>query len=368
MRRLIPSPYATRARDERGAAAVIVAVSLVVVFGMAAFVIDVGALYQEKRELQNGADFAALAVAKDCALGTCGDTTGTAESLVDPNANDGTSTVDSVDVNLGARTVTVGSSTSEPGGGSKVAYRFAQIFGKDGDTVRASATATYGPLGSGPAIPLTISKCEWDNATGGTPDNLPSASLNLTFHDGANTEPCNPGGSGSDVPGGFGWLDVNDRCEARPDVRNGAVWVGSAPGSSPPLVCDPSDFSLVEDVMIPVFDDTAGQGQRAEFRIIGYAGFRITGFQLLQGNPGWTEGATCSVPNNTTLLTAAAPGGGKGNGGGGGGGGGGTGGGGGAGSDQVCLTGQFVKFFEVDAEGGGPSVPNLGAQTAWLVQ
>ncbi len=34
-------------------------------------VIDVGQLYQERAELQNGADAAALAVAKSCISGTC---------------------------------------------------------------------------------------------------------------------------------------------------------------------------------------------------------------------------------------------------------------------------------------------------------
>ena len=42
-----------------------------VLFGMGALVIDVGQLYQNRAELQNGADAGALAVAKSCAQGTC---------------------------------------------------------------------------------------------------------------------------------------------------------------------------------------------------------------------------------------------------------------------------------------------------------
>ncbi len=42
-----------------------------VLTGMGALVVDVGQLYQERAELQNGADAAALGVAKSCALGTC---------------------------------------------------------------------------------------------------------------------------------------------------------------------------------------------------------------------------------------------------------------------------------------------------------
>ena len=39
-----------------------------VLVGMAALVVDVGAVVEEKRQLQNGADAAALAVAQSCAL------------------------------------------------------------------------------------------------------------------------------------------------------------------------------------------------------------------------------------------------------------------------------------------------------------
>ena len=50
-----------------------------VLLGLGAMVIDVGQLYQERAELQNGADAAALAVAKSCALGTCAAQPGTAQ-------------------------------------------------------------------------------------------------------------------------------------------------------------------------------------------------------------------------------------------------------------------------------------------------
>ena len=40
--------------DERGAASVIVAIVLVVLMGCAALAVDVGAMYAEKAQLQNG--------------------------------------------------------------------------------------------------------------------------------------------------------------------------------------------------------------------------------------------------------------------------------------------------------------------------
>lgn len=370
-----------RARDhEDGAVAVIVALTIVVLVGMAAMVIDVGQLYQERRELQNGADFAALVVAKDCGMGNCGDTTGTATTYADDNANDNTSAVDGVTVDLDARTAKVDTSTSDPSGGSRITYKFAQVLGFNGDKVRASATAQWGPVATAPSLPLTISECEWNRGTGNDPTNLPSAKATFSFHDGNNAEPCNPGGSGSDVPGGFGWLDA-ENCSATASVRNGAVWVGSSPGNSPPQSCDPSNFPLGTPLLFPVFDDTSGTGQGAQFRIIGYAAFELSGYQLHNGNNSWSNGEACSVPNNiepaafvrpvieaapggngkkpttttaptttttapTTTTTAPENG---------------------AGSDQVCITGRFVKFFKANAQMGGPEIPNLGVTTAKLI-
>ena len=55
--------------DERGVVAVIVGLLIgTVLLGLGALVIDVGQLYQERAELQSGADAAANAVAKSCVL------------------------------------------------------------------------------------------------------------------------------------------------------------------------------------------------------------------------------------------------------------------------------------------------------------
>src|SRR3954452_8660928 len=88
-------------RGERGATAVIVALMLVLLFGMGAIVVDVGAMYQERRELQNGADAGALALAKTCSAGSpeCGtavDATTTAQTYAGKNANDNVSGINEV--------------------------------------------------------------------------------------------------------------------------------------------------------------------------------------------------------------------------------------------------------------------------------
>ena len=88
--------------NDRGVAAVIVGISVLMVFAFLGFAVDAGAIYQERRELRNGADAGALAVAEDCVTGAkaCSDAvgTGTAETYADLNADDGRSGVDSVEI------------------------------------------------------------------------------------------------------------------------------------------------------------------------------------------------------------------------------------------------------------------------------
>ena len=60
-------------RDERGGVAVLVAVLISggVLLGIGALVIDVGQIYQNRAELQSGAEAGALAVARSCITSTC---------------------------------------------------------------------------------------------------------------------------------------------------------------------------------------------------------------------------------------------------------------------------------------------------------
>ena len=82
-------------RDE-GAVLITVALMMTVLLGVGALVIDLGALYVEKRELQNGADAAALAIAQGCAAGDCGAPGAIAQQYVNLNARDGVSGVGEV--------------------------------------------------------------------------------------------------------------------------------------------------------------------------------------------------------------------------------------------------------------------------------
>ena len=54
-----------RLKDERGAIAVLFALTVVILFAAVALVIDISRLYHERQVLQNAVDFGALAGAED---------------------------------------------------------------------------------------------------------------------------------------------------------------------------------------------------------------------------------------------------------------------------------------------------------------
>ena len=83
-------------RDDTGGVAVLVGILIGggVLFGLGALVVDVGQLYAERAQLQNGADAGALAVAKSCARGTC--TPAIATSYANLNSIDRASAVNLV--------------------------------------------------------------------------------------------------------------------------------------------------------------------------------------------------------------------------------------------------------------------------------
>ena len=70
--------------DERGASAVLVAILLVILFGITALVIDVARMYEERRELQRTADVAAISGAQ-LLMGSKAAAAGTAEFYIDEN-------------------------------------------------------------------------------------------------------------------------------------------------------------------------------------------------------------------------------------------------------------------------------------------
>ncbi len=322
-----------RVRNESGAVIVFVAVAMVALLAMTAFVIDFGRIWQERRELQGGATAGVLAVAEDCARGLCDasyNELATAEIYADANAIDGAASVFDIDLDLADQTVRVVTATENTAGGDTMDMLFAGIVGFDTVTVGADAAAAWGtPLGA-TTIPLIFSECEWERMAAGwpgsNPDPLPysddlsgATMVTIDFHDsksGGTECTVHPG---LDLPGGWGWLDTDTGCST--DVTVGGS-VGVDPGNSAPNVCDAGDFQdmLGEVVLIAYYDDLQGTGNNANYQVSEYSAFFVTGYRFPKYSgyqPPYLMSMPCGPPN-------------------------------------TCLAGYFVRYVTNDGSGSGP--------------
>lgn len=258
MRRLVKRIF-DPAAGERGAVAVITAMMMVVLLGMAAIVVDVGAIYSERAQLQNGADAAALAIAQNCAAGVCGDTAATATALTGKNANDNAAAATAV-VDQSAGAVTVNTSTLTAQGQHALALAFAPILGFKTGTVGATAKAAWGSPAAATVFPFTTPHCVYDQAP-------PGQLLWIT------TDASCRDSKGNIVPGGFGWLDESSPCAAVVDIT---AQVGSQPGKSGP----PCSMTGVVNttILIPLYETAWGQGQNATYSVYGFAAFHLSDY------------------------------------------------------------------------------------------
>ncbi len=329
--------------EERGVTAVIVAICATVLFGIGALVVDVGAGFQEKRELQNGADAAALALAQDCALGNCNNLNTKAVEYANLNAKDGASratanTIAGHGVKVVTRTNDAGPNSD--GDVNTVDFQLAPVFGGPrGGEVAATATARWAPPAGGSTFPLTFSLCEFNKlVVGGVFSPTPQV---IYFHEinsgNAAADPC-AAQAGQDydgdtkLNGGFGWLENGPNpppCKALVTV---AGWVAEKSGVAPPNApCQPSMLQD-QDVFLPVFDDVIANGGQSRcgsnkcYHIFGMATFHVTGFRIT-GQWKWNE--PCSPP-------------------------------------KTCIAGVF-KAFKLGVFDGGPTGgPDLGTNIVFL--
>jgi Flp pilus assembly protein TadG len=296
-------------RDERGAIGVLVAIFIGagVLTGMGALVIDVGRLYQERAELQNGADAAALGVAKSCALGTCAP--GVAPGYADANASRLTGGSAAVGLvcgsgNLavcpaptGAKTdcpaapsagigyVQVYTSTQTSSGSTLLPPIFARtLLGNSGDagtTVSSCSQAVWGAPSAATTAAVTISACEWDQATQqGTFPAPPADQVLMLNNTGANNNGCATEPAGSDGPASFGWA-------AHP-AGNCTLPVGgpSFPGRTQMRVSFSCQLVLSNaqqtqtPILVPVYVSVNGVPGNITYVLKGFADFVVTGYHM----------------------------------------------------------------------------------------
>jgi Flp pilus assembly protein TadG len=263
--------------NERGQAFVLMTLSLVVLVGMAALVLDVGAWFQTKRHLQGTADAAALAGAQDLP-----ETPSVAKATAADYASRNGGDVLGADISItsspaGANdTISVKAAKSKPG-------IFSGVLGIGGANIDAHARARVGPpVEVLHVAPMTVF-CDHDlvhNCDGETKPTF-GVMTHLDFDK-------------EGAPGAFGMLNLSGG-SGTPGSSEEAEWILRGfnkllkPGiyrSDPGAKFESSNIQSALDARIgsvllfPVYKTLTGEGQNAEYDIIGWIGFHLTSYEV----------------------------------------------------------------------------------------
>ena len=268
-----------RLRDDRGATAVIVTISLVAIFAMLMLTIDVGGLLYRHRKLVNGADAAALAAAQSCAIDS---DTDDPEVIADQYAMENVSDLVPADGGIVADPALTFGCDTDGVGRVTVRYEmpqhlyFAPVLGFDNSTpASAQATASWSP-GGGNAVPIVVDSGTIQGTCGIPNDVKIGDSCNL-WYDNGNLELGN-------ANWGFMNLDqwnvaADASCDSAGGANNRADYIqndfqddlpmnGDPPGSAPTYVCTSTGHatsnwddlrSRIGDVLMFPVNDCGGQ-------------------------------------------------------------------------------------------------------------
>ena len=267
-------------KNESGQAIVLMALSLAVIMGMAAFVIDVGSWYHTKRHLQGTADAAALAGAQLLPTNSSG---AQSQALTYANKNGGnvagadiavTSTVFQND------TISVKAKKTDAG-------IFSGVLGIASANIKASAKARVGPPLQARYVAPMVVDCEHPLIHNCNGDSTPDFGVNTTMD-------YDPMGA----PGAYGMLNL-DGGNGTPGSSDEAAWIlrgfdkylglgnyRSDPGAkfSSSNIQDALEARRGTVLLFPVFKVLSGTGQNAVYEIIGWIGFHLTAFEVHGNN------------------------------------------------------------------------------------
>lgn len=354
---------------DRGATLALIAIMLTVLLGCGAIVIDLGFLYVERRQLQNGADAAALAVAQDCAAGNCLDEWGTARTAASANAtSDDVSAVDVVcgggptAAQVGLATcvgptppgitnalgwVKVTTSTLTSTGSTKIPFLLGVFIGANGGkTVHATAIAAWGTASGGLALPFVMAECAF-NGLGGSllsstiPQGLVTVFSEKLSSNGpgsfSNSELCRNQTNSLQLPGSFGWLSADGECLLNLNVN---VPTYADPGNDSLIKKNCGDGSSVRDqtVLLAIYNAYSGTGSNATYNLVSFVGFRVTGYHL--SGDTWPGGFAC--PPNPYDPSAT-------------------------GSDVRCFQGYFTQVYPKSGDFGSGAAYDLGVRTIKMI-
>lgn len=285
MRRL-PS----KAADTRGTAALVVAMFLVILFGLAALVVDLGRLFIVRSELQNGADAGALAGVVELFYHGSDEAEASAVTFATEPGNYRITAPrpgpDAVEVSvLGPETLRVLVRRKVGTSAGAVPTIFARIWGINSAGVEAVAVATmdHRIIGTGPGnlLPFGIHKRLVDADEDGYFDI--GNSVNIY------PDPLSPGNFGLlDLNGGsnsnsetVSWIENGyDEVFILPESTGGSLELEGDPGISGDSLSDATNSRVGDRLLFPVFDQVEGSGSNTSFRVVDLVGGIITDVQL----------------------------------------------------------------------------------------
>jgi hypothetical protein len=262
-------------RDERGQAIVLMVLSLVVIMGMAALVLDVGNWYHTKRRLQGTADAAALAGAQLLPLDSSG---AQSQALTYANKNGGDVAGANITVSttvLPNDTISVRARKTDPG-------IFSGILGIASADIDARAKARVGPPAAARYVAPMVVSCAHGLIQNCGLDHEPTFGVQTTMD-------FDPMGA----PGAFGMLNLSGG-SGTPGTSEEAEWIlrgfdkylkpgkfRSDPGAkfASSNIEDALNERMGTVLLFPVFRTLDGGGQNAEYEIIGWIGFHLVSWE-----------------------------------------------------------------------------------------
>ena len=269
-------------KSESGQAFVLMALSLVVIMGMAVLVVDVGNWYHTKRRLQGTADAAALAGAQLLPTDSVG-AQAMAFSYADKNGGD----VAGADITVTSTVVandTIGVQAKKTDAGV-----FSGILGIGSADISARAKARVGPPRKAKYVAPMVVFCDHPLIHNCNGDSEPDFGV-----DHPTTMDYDPMGA----PGAFGMLNL-DGGNGTPGSSDEADWIlhgfnkylgigdyRSDPGAkfSSSNIQDALEARKGTVLLFPVYKQLDGQGQNASYEIIGWIGFHLTSYEVHGNN------------------------------------------------------------------------------------
>lgn len=282
-------------RNQKGSVAVIVGLAMTMLLGFSAIVIDVGALYLNRVQLNNMVDAAALAGAREFLPDAGGSPVSMAQAYA---ALNGRKAGDSVIIDTSNMRITVSATR-------QVDLFFARIFGMNSSQVTASATATAGAIRSAKGLaPFGIEKQTFVygdtyvlKSGGGSGDTGNYGALAL-------------GGNGAKVyeyniiNGYNGTLNIGDKVSTETGNMSGPTSDGISQriaGTSSAF--PPADVNTPRIITIPVIETMDVNGKK-EVTIVGFANFFLEDAGG-SGNDSWVSGKFMKIPRPGEITTNA---------------------------------------------------------------